>query len=355
MYELHDRILGCMAAAGMGDALGVPSEGFSRMEILEEFHGPIDRFLGPGENIYCQGNFPAEVTDDTSQMYEMAKAVIETQGELTVKAAADALVNWTKRYPKYYPRNAGPTMSFWVKDYMAGGNPLALARVGKVYGRGISNGCAMRVAPAALCNPGDLDGAVRTAITMTSVSHGTQHAYAGACAIACAIAEALTEDAQIFTVLKAALYGAREGERIGLKEARYAYGPSVLPRLLTAIDCVFRAKDAEDASRLLESDVGCTGDIQTTVGLAVGLFAANEGDPLATIKAAANIGGDTDTFACIAGSIAGAYRGFRALPEEWYREFQAANPLLDLEWAADELTRIAQKRTARGKRPCNTI
>lgn len=355
MYDLHDRILGSLVAAGMGDALGVPSEGFSRMEIIEAFHGPIDRFLDPGENIYGLGNLPAEVTDDTSQMYEMAKAVIETQGELTVKAAADALVNWTKRYPKYYPRNAGPTMSHWVKDYMAGGDPLELAKVGKVYGRGVSNGCAMRVAPAALCNPGDLDGAVKTAVTMTSVSHGTQHAYAGACAIACAIAEALREDAQIYSVLKAAVYGAREGERIGLKEARYAYGPSVLPRLLAAIDCVFRAKDAEDASRLLEAAIGCTGDIQATVGVTLGLFAAHEGDPLAVIKAGANIGGDTDTFACIAGAIAGAYKGFRALPEDWYREFKAANELLDLEWAADELTAVAKKRLALRRESCNTI
>lgn len=356
MYDLHDRILGSLVTAGMGDALGVPSEAFSRAEILETFGGPIDRFLGPGENIYCQGNLPAEVTDDTSQMFEMVKAIVETNGDLTVKAAADALVRWTKRYPKYYPRNAGPTMSLWVQDYMAGGDPLELAKAGKVYGRGISNGCAMRVAPAGLCNPGDWDGAIRTAVTMTSVSHGTQHAYAGACAIACAVAEALREDAQVSTILKAAVYGAREGERIGLQQARSAYGPRVLSRLYAAIDCVFRAADAEDASRLLEETVGCTGDIQTTVGVAIGLFSANEGDPLATIKAAANIGGDTDTFACIAGAVAGAYRGFHVLPQSWYPEFTQANPLLDMQWAADALTELAATRLEKRREAvCNTI
>lgn len=345
-YDLHDRILGCLVTAGMGDALGVPSEAYSRAEILQEYGGPIDRFMGPGANIYGKGNLPAEVTDDSSQMYEMAKAVISTRGELTVAAAADALINWTKSYPKYYPRNAGPTMSCWAKDYMAGGDPLELAKVGKAYGRGFSNGCAMRIAPAALCNPGDLDGAVKTAITMTSVSHGTQHAYSGACAIACAIAEALREDSEVSSVLKAAVYGAKEGERIGMKEARQSYGPRVLPRLMQAIDCVYRADNADAASILLEETVGCNGDIQPTVGIAVGLFAANDGDPIATIKAAANIGGDTDTFACIAGMIAGAYKGFHVLPADWYAEFKAANPLLDFEWAADELTAIAKERIA---------
>ncbi len=343
-YDLHDRILGSLITAGMGDALGVPSEAYSPEEIIEEYGAPIDRFLGPGNNIYGKGNCPGEVTDDSSQMFEMAKAVIETRGELTTKAAADALVRWSQLYPKYYPRNAGPTMSLWLKDYLAGGDPLKLAKVGKAYGRGFSNGCAMRIAPAALCNPGDLDGAIRTAVTMTSVSHGTQHAYSGACAIACAISEALKEDAQISNVLKAAVYGAKVGEQIGRKEARCAYGPRVLSRLMTAIDCVYRADNADAAAQLLADEVGCTGDIQPTVGITVGLFAAYDGDPIATIKAAANIGGETDTFACMAGMIAGAYGGYHVLPEDWCKSFRAANPALDFDWAAEELTKIAQER-----------
>ena len=75
----------------------------------------------------------------------------------------------------------------------------------------------------------------------------------------------------------------------------------------------------------------------------MGLIIANDGDSLATIKAAANIGGDTDTFACIAGGIVGAYNGFHVLPEEWYKVFKEANPLLDFEWAAEEMTKIVKK------------
>ena len=37
IYDLHDRILGCLVTAGMGDALGVPSEAYSRAEILQEY------------------------------------------------------------------------------------------------------------------------------------------------------------------------------------------------------------------------------------------------------------------------------------------------------------------------------
>lgn len=343
-YDLHDRILGSLVSAGMGDALGVPSEAFSRAEIKETFGGSIETFLPPGENIYGQGNIPGEVTDDTSQLYEMAKAVIATNGNLTTKAAAEALANWKKDFPKYCVRNSGPTMRGWLEDYAKGGDPLILAKTGKTYGRGISNGCAMRVASAGLCNPGNWDAAVKTAVTMTGVSHGTQHAYSGACAIACAVSEAITESAQVSSIVKASIYGAKAGEKIGLSEARLAYGPRVLPKLIHAIELAYSADNPEHASILLEDEIGCTGDIQPSVGIAIGLFIANDGDPWSTIKAAANIGGDTDTFACIAGMIAGAYKGFHVLPGKMYSIFKAANPEIDMDWAAMELTRIAKER-----------
>lgn len=343
-YDLHDRILGSLVTAGMGDALGVPSEALSRSEIIETIGGKIEEFLPPGDNIYGQGNLRGEVTDDTSQMFEMAKAIISTKGELSTDAAAKALLNWTKSYPKYYPRNAGPTMRYWAAEYTDGADPVTLGKMGKAYGRGISNGCAMRVAPAGLINPGNWDEAVKTAITMTKVSHGTQHAYSGASAIAAAVAEAISPSASVSSIVKASIYGAKEGERIGEKEARLAYGPRVLPRLLEAVKIAYSADNPDEASRLIEDYIGCNGDIQPTVAVVMGLFIANDGKALDVIKAAANIGGDTDTFACIAGAIAGGYSGFSTLPQYWYATFKEANPLLDFEWAASEMTKIIKER-----------
>jgi ADP-ribosylglycohydrolase len=344
MYDLHDRILGSLLTAGMGDALGAPGEAMSREEILAEFDGhPIDHFMPTDNNFYCKGYRVGEVTDDTSQMYEMAKAVIETNGDLTVKAAADGLLRWADNYPRYYPRSAGPTTRYWVEEYRAGGDPVKLGLQGTVYGRGFSNGSAMRVAAAALIHPGDLAGAIDTTITMTKISHATQHAYAGTCAVSCAIAEALTENSTVDSVIKAALIGARKGQEIGIKEARISYGPAVMPKILTALNCVAKAEDPDQAAKLICDEVGCDGSIQTSAGVVLGLFVANDGKAIDTIKACANIGGDTDTFACIAGMIAGAYTGYSALPQDWVRIFDDANPDMDFRWVANELTRIAEK------------
>jgi ADP-ribosylglycohydrolase len=340
---IHDRVLGCLVTAGMGDGVGAPSEAMSRAEIYEKYGGPITKFLDPGDNKYALGNLIGEGTDDASQMFEMAKAVVKTDGNLTVNAAADAIINWSRNYPKYYPRNAGPTTSQVIGDLIAGKDPVEVGKVGKTYYRGTSNGAAMRVAAAGLCSPNNLDKAINTAIIMSKPSHGTQHAFAGSSAIACGIAKAMVDGSDINSVLKACLYGAAEGERIGLKEARIACGSNLIPKLLKAIEISFSTNNMDEALKQLEYEIGNDGSIQVSVSIAIGIFAAAEGDPIKTILGGANIGGDTDTIACVAGMLAGAYSGFSKIPNEWYEIFKLANPLLDFEGISIELAKIAER------------
>ena len=188
-YDLYDRVLGSLMTAGIGDALGAPAEGFSRQEIADTF-GRIVKFEDASHNAISPDNLVGEVTDDTSQMIEMAKAVIRAGGNLTVDGAGQALLNWSRNWPKYYPRNAGGTTKHVILALERGEDPVRIGKLGKLPYRGATNGAVMRVAAAGLIHPGDLDGACRTAITMTVPSHGTQHGFGGACAVACAIAGA---------------------------------------------------------------------------------------------------------------------------------------------------------------------
>ena len=149
-------------------------------------------------------------------------------------------------------------------------------------------------------------------------------------------------------VLKAAVYGAKKGEETGMKEARIAAGARVLPMIYRAIDIVYRADDALQAERMLSDEMGTDSSaIAQACAISLGLFAANDGDPLKTIIAGANIGGDTDTIACIAGSIAGAFKGDAAIPERYKQISIDANPDLDLSWAANEFVRIIEERKQR--------
>ena len=148
--NLHDRVLGSLLGAGIGDALGAPTEGMSAEEIADRFGSRVVDFEDGSDNYYALGNDVAEVTDDASQTYEMARAVAECRGRLTVDAAAQALVRWSESYPKYYPRNAGPTTSQVIEALRAGGDPVELGMLGRRFERGTSDGAAMRVAAAGL-------------------------------------------------------------------------------------------------------------------------------------------------------------------------------------------------------------
>jgi len=341
--KLYDKILGCLTGAAIGDAMAAPTEGFSKDEILAEYGGRITYYVDGKDNKYSYGNFVGEITDDASQMYEMAKAVADCDGELTVEAAAQALVRWSESYPKYYPRNAGATTSKVISQLKAGKDPIALGKEGKYVGRGTTNGAAMRIAAAGLTAPGDLEKAVRNAVTMCSPSHGTQHAFSGACAIACGISEALKESATTVSIVKACVYGARRGEEIGNEKGRRAEGIRVIHNIGTAVREALLAKDMVDAEDRLDDWVGADGSIQASAAIAIGLFLASDGGVEDTILSCANIGGDSDTNACIAGSLVGAFRGFSAFRKEWVEQMRSANPALQLEDVARRLTEICER------------
>ena len=44
---LYNKIKGTLVAAGMGDAMGAPSEAWSRDEIIKNYGGPITDFIDP--------------------------------------------------------------------------------------------------------------------------------------------------------------------------------------------------------------------------------------------------------------------------------------------------------------------
>ena len=60
------------------------------------------------------------------------------------------------------------------------------------------------------------------------------------------------------------------------------------------------------------------------------------------VRNAISIGGDSDTIACMAGMLAGAYRGAASIRLDWRKLFKKANPALDFETVARDLTKLAQ-------------
>ncbi|MFT5197168.1 MAG: ADP-ribosylglycohydrolase, partial [Candidatus Promineifilaceae bacterium] len=138
----------------------------------------------------------------------------------------------------------------------------------------------------------------------------------------------------------AALAGARLGEKIGRENGRTAPGPSVVRRIEMAVEEALRASSFEEALRNIEATVGNSVMMVESTPAAVGIFVAAKGDPLGCAIGGTNIGNDTDTIAAMAGSMAGALRGYASIPQEMLTMIHEANDE-DIIKLADGLTKIA--------------
>jgi ADP-ribosylglycohydrolase len=347
--RLYDHILGSLAVAGMGDAMGAATEQWSTRDIYAHYGGPVRAFYKPPPDTFsgAEGNELGQITDDTSQMYYLAQTLIDTDGNITTEAWVDCLLRWADESP--HVGNMGPTTRLVVEALRTGGDPYKVGTVGtsnrQTCKMGATNGAAMRVAPAGLVNPGDIEGACRDALTTCLPSHNTQVAISSACAVAAGVAQALTESADVFSVARACLAGARRGEELAAEEGRLVAGPSVLTRIELAMSLALKATSLEEAMERIEAYIGNSVDAAESVPAAIGLFVFAGGDPIESIVAGTNIGNDTDTIAAMAGALAGALRGFSSLPPDFYATFKEANEReVNLDTMAQGITDIALRR-----------
>ena len=90
--------------------------------------------------------------------------------------------------------------------------------------------------------------------------------------------------------------------------------------------------------------IACDG--RETVPATIALVRLACGDPRRTVCYAADFGRDTDTIACMAGSIAGALAGASAFPEDWLAKVtrEASRDQLEL---ARALVGVAGRKAAR--------
>jgi ADP-ribosylglycohydrolase len=334
---IYDRVLGSLAMACIGDALGAPTEQRGIEEIRHLWGGRVEKFYAPPDDApYGSGRKAGQITDDSSQLLYLADAYIEHNGQMSPRAMANALLRWADN-GEYFPRFAGPTTRASVTRLRAGEDPEETGKIGRLTTEGTSNGAAMRVAPAGLAHPGNPEEAVRDALMTCLPSHATTLGVSGAAAVAAAVAVAMTPGVFFMDVIRAAQWGAAQGAQLGRKYGRDTGGPAVTRRLGVALDVAARARDLDEAIVHISETVGSGLHISEAVPAALAAFLAASGDPFQTVVISANLGDDTDTVACIAGSIAGAYTGFGGVPKSLYNQMIEANNL-DLEAKARAFT-----------------
>ncbi|MFD3916425.1 ADP-ribosylglycohydrolase family protein [Streptomyces sp. NPDC058603] len=274
------RSAGAVIGSAVGDALGAPFE-----------FGPAGAFsarfpaAGAGGEMCGGGGWdPGEATDDTQMAVLVGESLLE-RGELDPPDIFTRFQRWAASGPK--------DIGLQTEDVLTNGMPwdLAAAMHFQVNRRAAGNGSLMRAATSAVhFARGGQRSTMDAARRIAALTHGDRAAWEGT-----AIFHAL---------IQVALEGAEPlGALPGIVDLVH---PDHRPRYATVLAADWHPDQATEFN----------GAVWPCLGSAVWALRATGGFEDA-IRAAIDLGGDTDTVAAVTGGLAGAYYGLDAIPVRW--------------------------------------
>jgi ADP-ribosylglycohydrolase len=329
--NLHDRILGCLAGLALGDSLGGPTEFLTPEQIRKEF-GWVDRMVQAPEWHPHHKLQAGQITDDTGQALAVAHA-LQPDGLTTAEAVAQSLLDWADQAGEYLSAVLGPSTRLALERLRNGDSPRETGQ------KGTTNGAAYRAVIPGLVNFNRPEKILPQVVEVCLPTHGTMPAISGAAAVAFAIAQALTESPTLEKIIEAAETGAQSGREHGA----WAWFTPLEKRIELAVRLVKENPRPRSALAALHDYVGVDMLVPESVASAFGVVALANGDPMKAIQYGANIGGDTDTIAAIAGAICGAWRGAESLDREMLSQIEQVNQL-DLNAEAARLVNIIEHK-----------
>ena len=273
------RFQGCLVGLAVGDALGMPVEGWSTMEIRGRYGTLRDMIDGPRP----AGN----VTDDTLQTLFLAESIVEL-GEFNPDHAAEKLYTWYRTDPFGIGMHTARVMGLIARGWPWRKAVEEVERAHAPHTAG--NGSLMRCSPIALRYYRDLVMLLEGSRLSSALTHLNR----------------LCQEACVFfnAVLSRVLLGwdKKDALSFALEISSHA-SPEVLER-------------AESMVEKTADDVPSSGFVLDTLECALWAWwhhvEFEEG-----LVAVVNLGGDTDTNAAVAGALLGAQCGLDAIPQRW--------------------------------------
>ncbi len=303
------RARGALYGLAVGDALGMPTQMLSRAEIRDRWGPLLPGFepAPPGHPI-AAGLPAGAITDDTEQAVLLARLLVSGHGTVDPHELATALVNWERDMAERGSLDLlGPSTKRAVAAVLAGVPPEQAGAAG------VTNGAAMRIAPLGIAFPAarrQLSTLIDHVVRVSSVTHNTGIALAGAAAVAAAVSAGVS-GAGIAEATALAI----EAARIAAGRGHWVAGADVAARIEWATSLVAGREQAE-AAELIYTLAGTSLATQESVPAAFAVLAAVPGDPWQACLLAASLGGDCDTIAAMAGAVAGACHGVDAFPAD---------------------------------------
>lgn len=340
--RLFNKVYGCMLGGAIGDALGGPVEHMTPEEIRESYGGNLDRYVPyrrpPAHHAhFASGDAIGNYTDDTRLKHLHCQAIFRAGGKPRPGDLAMVLAEAYHNAPD--PLHEGFIEEYYMK---------ALWQEDKVaFGGEPTNGSLMANSPLGLITACQPDEAYQLGFDMAFLTAG--YAKNSSAILVAAIAEAMRPTASVDGIIEAARHAhirfarRREGDHWHNTEWRYDPNLQFLDRALEV------ARDKRDVfaireplMEILEWGHLFSEAIHTLV-VALSMFVAAEGGAKQSIMGAIMYGRDKDSYASVAGALAGAYQGVDGIPKEWIQPVIDGNLDVDMYMYSQKLTQLIEQ------------
>jgi len=273
-----DRSIAAYLGLAIGDALGATVEFMTPREIIYQY-GQHKEIIGGGWLHLAAG----EITDDTQMSFAIGQSILKTKS-INAKDIADAFERWMSSNPP----DIGLTVRRGLLRYRKTQQPLDLIEDEHAAG----NGACMRLLPIALATFQQSPEIIRNAhFQHAHITHNNMLSDAGCSMIIQLIHWGLEGDKNLNDL------------QIAVHEWLKDY-----PRF------EYRKKPRQNPSAFI---------IETLQAVFQSFFNTNSFE--ACLIEVVNRGGDADTTGAIAGMIAGAFYGKKAIPIRWLEQL---NPVV---------------------------
>ncbi|MCH4167953.1 MAG: ADP-ribosylglycohydrolase family protein [Streptococcaceae bacterium] len=292
---LIQRIKGILVGVALGDAMGMPTELWTRQMIKEEFPAGVKKFSKSiNKGAIIRDMKAGQITDDTINTIFLIKMLNKYHGEVSVEDYIEQLQEWSAD-SELAELVSGPSTRKAL-DLLKKGVPIT--QTGRF---GTTNGAAMKIAPIGIISDyQNLEELVNRVYQICIPTHNTSIAIAGASSVAAAISytSAGGKDLnQIFELAETAI-------RLGLKKG-YDVATASLIRRLAIVRELVDNKSEEEVMTTLYEVLGTGVETIETIPSVFAIVYLAQGNPLKAAQLSASLGGDTDTIGAISTAICG--------------------------------------------------